>query len=212
MSQFPILTTLIGLSGGSGSGKTTLVGRLKKALDKDDILVLQMDHYYRDLSHLSPEERDQKNFDHPDALDLDLLFQHLKDLKAGKSIKRPTYDFASHTRRIETVEIKSSRVILVDGILALHHSGMRNLFDLTIYVDLDDDLRFIRRLKRDIAERGRTMESVVQQYLTSVKSMHDSFVEPQKYLADIIISWRDNNERAVQMLKEMVRGIVKNSK
>jgi uridine kinase len=204
--------TLIGLSGGSGSGKTTLVKRLTKALDGEDILVIQMDHYYLDLSHLSIEERDLKNFDHPDALDLELLVLHLKDLKTGKSIERPHYDFPSHTRSLEKTILKPSRVILVDGILSLHHPEMRRLFDLTIYVDVDDDLRFIRRLQRDIVERGRTMQSVIQQYLTSVKTMHDTFVEPQKYLADIIISWRDDNKRAVQMLKEMVRGLLNNEK
>ncbi len=202
--------TLIGVSGGSGSGKTTLVSRLTNLFDSPDLMVLQMDHYYRDLSHLSQIERDKKNFDHPDSLDLDLLKSHLEDLSQGKAIDRPSYDFASHTRVSRRTTVTAAPVIILDGILALHHPEIRSLFSLSIYVDVDDDLRFIRRLRRDISERGRTVDSVINQYLTTVKAMHDTYVEPQKYVADIIVSWRDYNDRAVRMLGEMIKGLTKN--
>jgi uridine kinase len=200
--------TLIGVSGGSGSGKTTLVSRLtNQFVTPSDLMVIQMDHYYRDLSHLSQAERDKRNFDHPDALDLELLQRHLEALSIGESVERPSYDFASHTRLQRTTPLLPAPVIIIDGILALHHPGIRSLLALSIYVDVDDDLRFIRRLRRDISERGRTVDSVIAQYLASVKAMHDSYVEPQKYVADIIVSWRDYNDRAVRMLSDMIRGL-----
>jgi uridine kinase len=200
--------TLIGVSGGSGSGKTTLVNRLtNQFVSPSDLMVIQMDHYYRDLSHLSQADRDKRNFDHPDSLDLELLQTHLESLAKGNTVERPSYDFASHTRLQRTTTLTPAPVIIIDGILALHHPGIRNLLALSIYVDVDDDLRFIRRLRRDISERGRTVDSVISQYLATVKAMHDSYVEPQKYVADIIVSWRDYNDRAVRMLSDMIRGL-----
>lgn len=201
---------MIAVSGGSGSGKTTLVGRLVGSVTSDTardhlVQVLHLDHYYRDLSHMNPEERDRQNFDHPQAFDTDLLRKHLTALRHGDGIDRPTYDFASHTRRPETVRLNPAPVIVLDGILALHWAEVRDLLDLKIYVDVSDDVRFIRRLRRDINERGRTVEGVITQYLASVKTMHDAFVAPQRYVADIIVSWEDYNDRAVAMLAGMVR-------
>lgn len=201
---------MIAVSGGSGSGKTTLVGRLVGSVTADTtqnpmVQVLHLDHYYRDLSHLSPDERDRQNFDHPQAFDTELLRTHLTDLRNGEAIDRPTYDFASHTRRTETVRLSPASVIVLDGILSLHWPEVRDLLDLKIFVDVSDDVRFIRRLRRDINERGRTVEGVITQYLSSVKTMHDAFVAPQRNVADIIVSWEDYNDRAVAMLAGMVR-------
>lgn len=196
---------IIAVAGGSGSGKTTLVKRLCEQVGKSSVLVLHTDNYYLDLSHLSPLERDQRNFDHPDAWDLPLMIQHVRDLVAGKTIARPTYDFATHTRRSETVALAPASVIILDGILSLHFTELRELFDLKVFVDVDDDVRFIRRLGRDVSERGRTVESVISQYLATVKGMHDLYVSPQKYVADIIVSWMDYNDRAVGMLAGMIR-------
>lgn len=191
---------IIAVCGGSGSGKTTLVSRLVTERGHDDIMVLHMDHYYKDLSHLTPRERDCCNFDHPDALELDLLRLQVAQLRDGQSIDRPTYDFASHTRTGETVRLTPPSLVVVDGMLALHDPELRKHFDLKIFVDVDDDVRFIRRLRRDVVERGRTVDSVIGQYLASVKEMHDLYVAPQKYAADLIISWMTYNDRAVAML------------
>ncbi len=169
------------------------------------MLVLHVDNYYQDLSHLPQHERDQRNFDHPDAFDTVLLNQHLTELLAGRAIERPTYDFASHTRLTTTLRIEPAPVLILDGILSLHWPEIRNLVNLAVFVDVDDDVRLIRRLRRDISERGRTVDSVVTQYLTTVKEMHDRFVAPQKQVADIIVSWMSYNDQAVAMLAHMAR-------
>lgn len=200
----------IGVSGGSGSGKTTLVSRLQAGMDAASVLVIQMDNYYLDLSGLTQAERDRRNFDHPDAFDTPLLIQHIKELASERSVARPSYDFASHTRSAKTVELKPAAVIVLDGILTLHDPALRELYDLSIFVDVDDDVRLLRRMRRDIGERGRTMESVINQYLASVKAMHDRYVAPQKLVADIIVSWMDYNDRAVAMLAGMVDSWLKN--
>jgi uridine kinase len=196
---------IIGVSGGSGSGKTTLVNRLRAACGDADLLVIQMDHYYLDLSHLPQAERDRRNFDHPEAFDMALLQAQLCQLLAGRPVDRPTYDFASHTRTGVTLTLPPKRVIVLDGILALHDSAIRKLYDLSIFVDVSDDVRFIRRLSRDIDERGRTMDGVIGQYLGSVREMHNLHVSPQKLVADIIVSWQEYNDRAVEMLSGMLR-------
>lgn len=196
---------LVAVAGGSGSGKTTLVTRLRQECADRGLLVLQVDHYYNDLAHLPAAERDRRNFDHPDAFDKGLLLAHLKALRGGESVPRPTYDFATHTRTTEVVRLKPAPVIVLDGILALHWPEIRLILDLGVFVDVDDDVRLIRRLKRDISERGRTMDSVINQYLGTVKDMHDRFVAPQKQVADIIVSWMEYNDRAVSMLAGMVR-------
>lgn len=196
---------IIAVAGGSGSGKTTLVKRLANAVGDDSLLVLNFDNYYRDLSHLSQAERDTRNFDHPDAFDTECMAAQLAALAQGHAIDRPTYDFATHTRIGATVRLAPKPVIVVDGILSLHWEAMRKLFDLKIFVDVDDDVRFIRRLKRDVSERGRTVDSVIQQYLTTVKGMNDLYVAPQKHKADIIVSWMSYNDSAVSMLAGMAR-------
>lgn len=196
---------IIAVAGGSGSGKTTLVGRLMKALGERDILVLQLDHYYNDLSTLPMSERDRKNFDHPDAFDTKVLAAQLKALADGKTIDRPTYDFATHSRTKEVKKLNPEPVILLDGILALHWPEVRELLDLAIFVDVDDDVRIIRRLKRDVSERGRTIDSVITQYLATVKSMHDTYCAPQRDVADIVVRWMDYNDSAVAMIAAMIR-------
>jgi uridine kinase len=196
---------IIAVGGGSGSGKTTLVDRLRGIVGDDDLLVLQMDHYYRDLSGLSQSERDKKNFDHPDAIDCGMLVGHLETLVAGKNIDRPSYDFATHTRKPSTTVVAPRPVIVLDGILALHYPDIRSQLDLSIFVDVDDDVRFIRRLRRDVSQRGRTMDSVMSQYLASVKPMHDQYVAPQKQVADIIVNWMDYNDGAVAMVAALVK-------
>jgi len=208
---------LIGVCGGSGSGKTTLVERLRrrvvdgasstKSADgaNQSIMVLALDHYYLDLAHLPTSERDQRNFDHPDAFDAQLLLSQVETLAAGRPIDRPSYDFASHTRVGAPVRVRPEPVIVLDGILTLHWPQLRHLLDLAIYVDVDDDVRFIRRLTRDISQRGRTVDSVVTQYLATVKVMHDTYVAPQREVADIVVGWMEYNDRAVEMLASMVR-------
>jgi uridine kinase len=195
-----MIPRIIAVCGGSGSGKTTLVTRLCREHGSGDIMVLHMDHYYKDLSHLAPEERDRQNFDHPDAFEMPLLRSQIAALREGRSIERPTYDFATHTRTAETVRLTPPRLIVLDGILSLHDPDLRRMFDLKVFVDVDDDVRFIRRLRRDVVERGRTVDSVIGQYLASVKEMHDVYVAPQKLVADLIISWMTYNDRAVAML------------
>lgn len=209
MNQAPALIRpkIVAVCGGSGSGKTTLVNRLKAAVGgpNADVMVLQLDHYYLDLAHLAKEERDRRNFDQPEAFDYPLLTRHIAALAQGHGIDRPTYDFATHTRSGMTVPVKPAKVVILDGILTLANPELHKLYDLSVFVDVDDDVRFIRRLTRDIVERGRTMDSVIAQYLTTVKAMHDRYVAPQKHAADIIVSWMDYNDRAVGMLAGLVR-------
>lgn len=179
---------IIGIAGGSGSGKTTLASAIQTELGKDNIITLCHDYYYKDLSHLTKEQREKFNFDHPDALETSLLIQHIKDLKNGKEIDVPSYNFFDHIRNKETTREKADKfIILVEGILIFTDPELYNLFNIKIYVDTDDDIRFIRRLKRDVEERQRTIESIVNQYLTYVRPMHKQYVEPSKKIADIIV-------------------------
>lgn len=166
----------IGIAGGSGAGKTTLAQKLANLLDGMAV-VIEQDSYYKCRSHLPPEEREKVNFDHPDAVDLDLLTSHLRQLKRGMPVERPIYDFTTHTRKAETLRTDPVPVVIVEGLFLFVKPDLRNLFDFRIFVDADPDIRFIRRLQRDLKERGRTLESVIRQYIETVKPMHDQFIE-----------------------------------
>jgi uridine kinase len=194
---------VIGVAGGSGSGKTTVAHAITAPLQLDAVLI-DADAYYRDQSHLSLEERRRVNFDHPDALDIPLLAEHLERLGAGLSIEKPTYDFAAHTRTARTVLVEPRDVVLVDGILLFADSRLRPRFDIKIFVDVAADVRFIRRLRRDMQERGRQLADVVGQYLTTVRPMHLEFVEPSKRYADIILPEGGSNEVGVGMIRDRV--------
>ena len=180
-------TTIIGIAGGTGSGKSTFTNRLKRAFG-DAITVIYHDNYYKPHDDLTLEERRTINYDHPDALDTDLLVRHLEELRAGRAVDCPTYDFTQHTRAKKTVAIQPSRVIIVEGILIFQDARLRDLFDIKIYVEADADERILRRVARDIRERGRSLESVINQYLTTVKPMHYLYVEPTKTFADLILN------------------------
>ena len=195
---------IIGVVGGSGSGKTT-VTRAIYDLPGVDAAFIDQDAYYRDLSHLPLEARKQVNYDHPDAFDTELLVRHLTMLQDGKPVDKPTYDYAAHTRAPATVRLEPRNVILVDGILLFADQRLRPLFDIKIFVDVSDDVRFIRRLQRDTAERGRSMEDVIRQYLATVRPMHLEFVEPSKRYADIIIPEGGFNRIGVEMVQARVR-------
>ncbi len=194
---------MVGVAGGTGSGKTTVARALLDALALDAVL-LDMDAYYRELGHLSLAERELVNFDHPDALDLDLFVAHLEALVAGRPIEKPTYDFALHTRAERSVRVVPRDVVVVEGILLYADPRVRSFFDVKVFVDVPDDVRFIRRLQRDVLERGRTMESVVAQYLSTVRPMHLEFVEPSKRHADVILPEGGRNRIGVEMLQARV--------
>jgi uridine kinase len=196
---------LIGIAGGTGSGKTTVARRIFDSLHLDAAVFIDHDAYYRDLLHLSLEQRAAVNFDHPDSLDNDLLVRHLQALLAGEAIEKPVYDFARHTRAPETVRVESRDVILVDGILLFAEPRLRELFDLRIFVDADPDVRFIRRLRRDLDERGRSLDSVIEQYLTTVRPMHFEFVEPTKRWADVIIPRGGQNRAGIDVVAARIR-------
>lgn len=191
---------IIGVAGGTGSGKTTVVQACRSRFGDEDVSVLEQDFYYKPAGHLPLERRAQINFDHPAAFDTELLVHHLEELKAGRPIEKPLYDFVTHTRRDETVYVRAGHVIIVEGILVLESEALRQLMDIKLFVDTDADVRLLRRLRRDIAERGRTLDSVIEQYLTTVRPMHLRFVEPSKRYADIIFPEGGQNRVALDML------------
>jgi len=195
---------IIGVVGGSGSGKTT-VTRAIYDLPGVDAAFIDQDAYYNDLSHLPLEERKRVNYDHPDSFDTDLLVHQLTQLAQGHAVDKPTYDYAAHTRAGATIRAEPKNVILVDGILLFADPRLRPLFDIKIYVDVSDDVRFIRRLQRDTAERGRSMEDVIRQYLATVRPMHMEFVEPSKRYADIIIPEGGFNRIGIEMIQARVQ-------
>ncbi len=199
---------IIGVAGGTGSGKTTVAQAILDRVGRDKIAYIQHDSYYKDQSHLPPEERAKVNYDHPDALETELLIKHLKELQAGRAVEVPVYDFTTHTRTNKTRRVEPKQVILVEGILIFADEALRRMFDIKIYVDTDADIRFIRRLKRDIIERGRTMESVIEQYLATVRPMHLEFVEPSKRYADIIIPEGGFNPVALDMVVARIKGML----
>ena len=195
---------VIGVAGGTGSGKTTVSRRIQEAVNVEHIAYMQHDNYYRDQSHLAREERGRTNYDHPDSLETELMVQHLHELKAGRSIEMPLYDFTQDTRSAQTQRVDPAPVILVEGILIFVEKELRDLMDVRIFVDTDADVRLIRRLRRDIAERGRTLDSVVQQYMATVRPMHLEFVEPSKRHADIIVPRGGDNRVAMEMIVSRV--------
>ena len=200
---------VIGVAGGSGSGKTTVVRRIVDSLGSGHVTVLQHDRYYRDRNDLRLEERAALNYDHPDSLETDLLVRHVSDLKRGDAVDVPTYDFARYARLAETENVQPRRALIVEGILIFADAALRDLMDIRVFVDTDSDTRFIRRLQRDVAERGRTMESVIDQYQTTVKPMHLEFVEPSKRYADVIVPLGGHNTVAIELLLTMLRSVVK---
>lgn len=196
---------IIGIAGGTGSGKTTVVRQIIEELKNEEVDVISQDSYYQDTSHLSFEDRKKINFDHPKSIDFDLLVSHLKELKAGNSIQQPVYSFKEHNRTKETLLIEPRKVIIVEGILILTHPDIREMFDIKIYVHADSDERLIRRLKRDIAERGRDLDEVLNRYQTTLKPMHQQFIEPTKEFADIIIPTNRYNTVAVDIVQTIIR-------
>ena len=198
---------IIGIAGGTGSGKSTLADNIRKEF-ANNITMLSHDYYYKCNSHLSFDERKKLNYDHPDAFDTDLLIEHLNKLKKGEVIYRPNYSFVTHLREEQTVEVVPKKVILLDGILIFENKELRDMMDIKIFVDTDADIRFIRRLVRDVSDRGRTLESVIEQYTTTVKPMHEQFVEPSKKYADIIVPEGGYNHVALNMIIEKIRSII----
>jgi uridine kinase len=196
---------IIGIAGGTGSGKTTVARRIYDSLHLDSAVFLDHDSYYRELDHLPMEERRRVNFDHPDSLDNDLLVAHLERLLEREPIDKPVYDFGAHTRAPQTARIEPRDVILVEGILLFAEPRLRDLFDLKIFVDTEADVRFIRRLRRDLEMRGRTVESVIEQYLGTVRPMHFEFVEPTKRYADVIIPRGGNNTPGIEVIAARIR-------
>lgn len=199
------LPLVVGIAGGTASGKTTVARKIHEALSNSRVAFVDQDSYYRDLAHLTLEERREVNFDHPDAFDTDLLVQHVRALKSGQSIEKPVYDFVGSIRATTTVTVAPADIILIEGILVLHMDKVRKELDLRIFVETEDDVRIIRRLTRDIKERGRDFDHVISQYFRHVRPMHMAFVEPSKHHADIVVPHGGNNEIAIDMLVGALR-------
>lgn len=202
-------TTIIGIAGGSGSGKTSVTNKIMNNLEGHSVALIEQDYYYKDQSHLTFEQRLKTNYDHPFAFDNDLLIQNLKSLQSGQSVEVPTYDYTNHTRSDKTIAFQPKDVIILEGIFALENEELRNMMDVKIYVDTDADLRILRRLVRDTKERGRTMESVIDQYLTVVRPMHNQFIEPTKKFADIIIPEGGSNKVAIDIMTTKIQALVR---
>lgn len=201
---------IIAIAGGTASGKSTVVKEIVESFKSVDISVICHDDYYKDQSHLTMEQRLQTNYDHPSSLDNELLVSHLKSLINGKSINMPQYDFVCHNRKKETVEVSPTKVIILEGILVLEERKIRECADVKIFVSCDEDIRFIRRLKRDIEERGRTLDNVINQYLTTVKPMFNKYVSPSSKHADIIIPNDKKHDVAVEFLIAKIKDILNN--
>ncbi|HSL29902.1 MAG TPA: uridine kinase [Anaerolineales bacterium] len=205
----PASPLVIGIAGGSGSGKTTVAQEILQRVGPDRIAFLQHDSYYKDLSGLPPIQRAEVNFDHPNSLETELLIEHIACLREGKPVEVPIYDFSTHSRTDKTFTVQPRRVILVEGILIFTEASLRQMFDVKIFVDTDSDIRLIRRLERDIAERGRTVHSVIKQYQSTVRPMHLEFVEPSKRYADVIIPEGGHNAAALDMVVARVDSLLK---
>jgi len=199
---------IIGITGGTGSGKSTIARSIYDSIHEKNVSIIEQDCYYKDLTHLSPEDRVNVNYDHPLAFDTELLISHLEKLLAGKSVEKPQYDFTIHNRKKETITIEPKDIIIVEGILVLDSPRLRELMDIKIFVDTDADVRIVRRIERDMDERGRTLNSVITQYLGIVKSMHLEFVEPTKRYADIIIPEGGHNKVAIDIMVAKIQSII----
>jgi len=200
---------IIGIAGGSASGKSSIAKRLKNQFDRNrSVVIIRMDDYYKDQSNKTMEERVKTNYDHPFAFDIDLLMQQLIELQNGNTIKKPIYDFVNHTRSNEIEVIEPCDVIVLEGLFVLEDERIRSVLDIKLFVDTDADIRFIRRLMRDVEERGRTLDSVVTQYTTTVRVMHDLFIEPSKRYADVIIPEGGKNEVAIDLLNTKISSII----
>ena len=195
---------VIGIAGGTGSGKTTVVNQIIQELPEGEVCVISQDSYYKDTCHLPFDERTKINFDHPKAIDFDLLVAHLKELKKGNAIEQPIYSFIEHNRTKETITMHPKKVIIVEGILILTHTDIRELFDIKLYVYADSDERLIRRLRRDMSERGRDLDEVINRYQNTLKPMHQQFIEPTKEFADIIIPNNRYNTVAVDLIRKII--------
>lgn len=200
---------IIGVGGGTGSGKTTVVNKILSDLPQEDAIILSQDHYYFDNKHLSFEEREKINFDHPRAIDFNLMVEHIQDLRLGKSIDQPNYSFITHTRTGDFVRIRPHQIVIVEGILVFTHQPLRDLFNMKIFIHADSDERLIRRIKRDILERGRYLEEVLVRYQSTLKPMHEQFIEPTKSYADIIIPNMRKNDVAINILKSAIQNRLK---
>ena len=203
-------TMIIGIAGGTGSGKTTLTNRLKERFGPD-VSVVYHDNYYKAHDEMPYEERCKLNYDHPDAFDTDLMIEHIRQLKAGKPILCPVYDYTVHNRSAQTVEVQPTKVIIVEGILIFQNKDLRDLMDIKIFVDTDADVRILRRITRAVKERGRSLDSVVDQYLTTVKPMHEQFVEPSKRCSDIIVLEGGHNVVALDMIIQRIKSFVESN-
>lgn len=196
---------VIGIAGGTGSGKTTVARNIMRRLDLDAAAMIEQDAYYRDLNDLAPPQRELRNFDHPDSIESELFVQHIRATRAGETVGKPVYDFTEHVRTPEIVEVVPRDVVIVEGILLFHFPEARELLDIKIFVDTPADIRLLRRIRRDIRDRGRTLDSVTQQYLRTVRPMHEEFVEPSKRHADVIIPEGGHNEIAIDMIVSRAR-------
>lgn len=202
---------VIGIAGGSGSGKTTIAHEVARLINDDDhIITLTQDSYYKDNTGIPMSERKKINYDHPDAFDMPLLVAQINQLMHRKAVEMPVYDFTEHTRSSKTIHVEPSDIIILEGILVLADENLRNLMDIKVYVDTDDDIRFIRRLERDLKERGRSLDSVIDQYLATVKPMYHQFIEPTKRYADIIVPEGGENNVAIDMLTTKMRSVLAN--
>jgi uridine kinase len=199
---------IIGIAGGSGSGKTTIAQKIHKSLPEDRVLIMTQDSYYKDHKDMTKEERDQINFDHPDAFDTELLVAQLKQLLNGQAIEMPIYDFPTHLRSDKTIHVEPADIIILEGILVLADERLRDLMSIKVYVDTDDDIRLIRREKRDMKERGYDLDYIISQYLTTVKPMYNQFIDPSKRYADIIVPEGGENNVAIDMLSTKIRSVL----
>ena len=200
--------TIIGIAGGTGSGKTTVVRKIAEALPPHYVAVVPLDSYYNDTTDMTAEERKAINFDHPDAFDWKLLIEHVKQLKEGIAVEQPTYSYIESNRQKETVHVEPKPVIIIEGIMTLLNKKLRDMMDLKIFVDTDSDERLIRNIQRDVVERGRTVEMVIDRYLKVLKPMHEQFIEPTKKYADLIVPLGGENKTGINILKSYIEGIV----